>query len=759
MMLEVACKGCGSRYRAPEHTAGKALRCKKCGQAVTVPAVAAAAVVDTGLEIDPSMLELALQKESPKARAAKPAAPKLDAEEAKFAALLSAVDHGVETQPVALPPAPKRSRAERKAAKQRMKEVRAAQKSGTATASALPGEGFTGPMIPDRSDERYGHDELSKLLAILSLILFICMVIYAIAQVIKQAKADGEQVTLDPLGLLLAFAILAAFVVGWLGIMVPLSTIGVLLTGKMMRFRVMSSVYLNTLGWMSIPTVCGGIGMIIGGDKGFSLGVLIGMLLIPPAVGYLNGLRIAETIVACVMTWVGWILITIAAGIVLAILGIGWGLMNAEPSQPNPSAYHLPPSHAMQVHPPDPHTGVSIITPPNVTVRRSPVQKADPLSPFEQLLKDASAGYGSARSAALTTLAHREPNDAERPAVSRALNRALSGSLLTRDQATALQAAIHWDIDTLDTHLIKALSTYDKSVWMTAAKALAAEQNPAALPTLLDKLRNEPEVAALIRSYGTAAEPAVREALAGASYDSARVPLVELLAEVGTAESVAAIKPFAESSSAELAQAARAAWRTLAPKTYDPVALALSDLASGSTSRKTLGLATLADAKPNDAQRRQVCAAVLGYAEGYRSDGDNETLAQVLLAWKDPTAVRQLKDWLGEDASTYQRRAAIDVLSRGQEPGTLPLIQRWVLKETDLTVAALIRYGEEAEAPMVGLLDHRNEAIAAAACRVLAEVGTKRCLSRLRSVAEGGRQMAAAEADAAIGAIQSRETD
>lgn len=774
-MPMIECGACSAKYRVADDMAGKSFTCKKCGALVEVPA----AEVADGVE--PSMLDLALQKEAPKPKA--PEGPKLTGDEAAFANLVSSVESGEAVRaaaPVAASPAAKLTRKQRKAVKAAARE-RAAQHADL------------GPSARDGEQERHSMSDWVGMMFLMALIgwVVISIVMMAVAydahtDAIERADAKygaGNYVARDfPLGRMLlvqtAIPILFCLTV------VPAIALGTWINNKIFNIRMYGSVYGTALLECSIPVVAAAVGMGIGalvgsGDGGIEasamagmvIGLVIGGLITIPAYWFICGYRFLEGLCGQAITRATGGVGGFALGLSLAMI---FGLMAAadlaaekERERKAENARIAQERQEREARDAERKARIAALNNPTPTpqgnnpppTQGNTAQPAGPvLTPFEKMIEDLNSDSPTRRYAALEQAKATKVMESDLPKVEAALLRILGGPKSTREHIAALEAALHWGLIDAEPKLLAALRSDDRLLWTFAGQKLAELKNDEALDILLEKLKHSSSAADILRAYGDVAITRGLTALKLAENDLERYRLLLLVEPALTKAQFEAIKPYATSSETQLAQKVREIWQRLDPDTYQPVDMALEDIAAVSPQRQQLGFATLDQVEPNDQHRRRVNAALLNYAKGRAFGIDAEgPLPELFGKWHDRQTVEELKTWLDEETDPHgQRRTAMLLLSTWQEPGTLRLVQAWLLQDSHNAVPALQRYGQEAEGPMLRLLNKDNEDIAVSAIKVLEVVGGERSLPRLRTAKQSSRPDIAAAAESAYIEVEAR---
>ena len=162
---------------------------------------------------------------------------------------------------------------------------------------------------------------------------------------------------------------------------------------------------------------------------------------------------------------------------------------------------------------------------------------------------------------------------------------------------------------------------------------------------------------------------------------------------------------------------------------------------------KNDALKKLAELAPADAQQREVVAGMLEQLVATDAPFIADEAANTLAVWWRPQTVDVMLPLLDEQVfAPFKRQRAMKVLSKtGDKRVALP-IMRWLLKDTDAVVAAMIALGPAAEDEAITRL-HEKEAVArTAAARILGVIGTQKCLIELRRASNDPRDAGAAAA-------------
>jgi S1-C subfamily serine protease len=135
-----------------------------------------------------------------------------------------------------------------------------------------------------------------------------------------------------------------------------------------------------------------------------------------------------------------------------------------------------------------------------------------------------------------------------------------------------------------------------------------------------------------------------------------------------------------------------------------------------------------------------------------------QSACQAMSIWAGPENVKGLIAAIEQD-DVMTRRAAMPVLTRFKEPAAAPAIAKLLLGlgERGEASKALKAIGPAAEKAVIPYLTHKDPWVAAEACHILKDVGTKESITPLEAVLENKPHfIVAPAAKAALEAIQAR---
>jgi len=236
-----------------------------------------------------------------------------------------------------------------------------------------------------------------------------------------------------------------------------------------------------------------------------------------------------------------------------------------------------------------------------------------------------------------------------------------------------------------------------------------------------------------LKQFGSAAEPHLWPHLQHES-TTVRRNAISLLSELGTDKSIEPLTAALNDSSLPLARQAGLALRRLSPEAFGVVDEAMLMLRSSSTSDGVEAAALLARAQPDE--RRPSITPKLEALLIRTRDADRQRVAEAVARWRDAGTVGRLMQHIDEptDLASHRQGAIIALGLIGDERTLVP-ISRWLAKEPALAGAAMIRFGQAAEAPALEGLRARSESALLGAIAVLREVGGKRSLAKLYQLA------------------------
>jgi hypothetical protein len=211
---------------------------------------------------------------------------------------------------------------------------------------------------------------------------------------------------------------------------------------------------------------------------------------------------------------------------------------------------------------------------------------------------------------------------------------------------------------------------------------------------------------------------------------------------------------------AELAAAKERAAEAARPKPIDDAELdqVLSDIAKGDDKKVQDAVKRLALAIPIESRRREVAAALETVLER-RARMTASNAVKALGEWGSEENVPALVKAVG-DGSVFLRRDAISAVTKFPTPEAAGAVAGRLreLSDRENAVQALQQMGPVAEEPVLPILEDSDVFTRAAACRVLAEVGTSKSLEPLKKLlVSESNGMVGDQAKKAVAAIEGRQ--
>ena len=159
---------------------------------------------------------------------------------------------------------------------------------------------------------------------------------------------------------------------------------------------------------------------------------------------------------------------------------------------------------------------------------------------------------------------------------------------------------------------------------------------------------------------------------------------------------------------------------------------------------------------PVDEQRRAEVAKLL---VSLLSDSDTlvrSSAVSALQKWWTPESLPTLLA-LADDQDFAVRWKAIEALAATKTPEAAKAIAGRLGQDRLTAAKALASMGPVAEPPALALLASKNDDVRSEACDVLRAVGTKKSLTRLKSLARDKNRLVGMAAQQAVEAIQGRK--
>ncbi len=676
---------------------------------------------------------------------------------------------------------------------------------------------------PQRPRECFGKDDLSVTLFLATAGLITVFYGYLVVQahsLYREAKVKPGGSNLPDFPWL---DIIWQFLAGWAGLLflaVPLSMVGLIVIAKLRKVKCFGSAYLNTLGWVCIPLIFATLAYFLNRNvDSLWAGLTVGLLIAPVAYWFLYGLKWPDALIGVGTTAAAWLIVALLAPAMglglnqlvekhqenaIAILEIDQGedarwLIAQEPEQattdsddsetsdttdlaiqsntadsdiqPDSTESSTPSALSNNTLPdqatPDPSllsgqtTGEQSAETDSDTSANPPVPAGPGL--IEKALADLSEFDPETRQAALGRLAEVESTETSRSAVHAALAELLVSRPVAETHAAALRVAAHWQHPALPTYVQLGMESYQPEVWLAAGEIAAEQDMVQLLPALIEKGGDAPEAVELIKAFGPSAEPVILAALNRPRSTTPRIALVDVLLEMESGAALPLIVKMSFDEDWSVAEPARVRWKKIDADAYPAIDLAVGDLTYSDPERNAAGLKTLNETPIVRSETEDVGEGLTEYVSRnfILDEQELETTIKAYVRWNDRSSIATLRNWISDEhASDAKRKVALEVLSRLQVPGTLPMVQRWLILDQDAAVRAILRYDpKRAESSMLRLLGHSNKDIVIGATRVLEQVGTARVLPSLKSISRNGSIEEVAASLAAIAAIEQREAE
>jgi HEAT repeat protein len=290
--------------------------------------------------------------------------------------------------------------------------------------------------------------------------------------------------------------------------------------------------------------------------------------------------------------------------------------------------------------------------------------------------------------------------------------------------------------------LVEYVADADAEVRAAAIRRLGEMRYEPALPALIDRLRDDPEVAAkAVAQFGGAAEAMALARLADPAAEPAARGLALLaLKEVATARSLEAVQAAARDPQYAVAAAARAVWRKLAPGALTPVDEAMMDLNGGEREFVAKAVELLKRTPVDPARRAAVSKRLFELMTEPGSAEPVPTLArEALEAWADSPTKSRIATAIGPDSPDGVRGHALKLALAFRDVRAIrPLVQCLGQgRDVERVFEGLAAFGPAAEDQLIRLLSVGRGNVMVDACALLRDIGTRRCFAILAPLANG----------------------
>jgi HEAT repeat protein len=211
-----------------------------------------------------------------------------------------------------------------------------------------------------------------------------------------------------------------------------------------------------------------------------------------------------------------------------------------------------------------------------------------------------------------------------------------------------------------------------------------------------------------------------------------RAAAIAVLGKIGSQErALPLIREAARDKDSGVADAARAAWKSLAPSEFDDARAIIVDLGSPVVHHGPQSIARLKRLEPDD-RRDEMAAALNAYfATAPRQPGLLEQLGR----WGNDQTRAILVERLTDPKTTAgeAREFAKVIVALGGEPA-LPALVRAMAKDLAGGDDILAPVGPPVEDELIKLLRDRDEAVVRGAVRLLGDLGTEKSLVTVRAL-------------------------
>ncbi len=192
------------------------------------------------------------------------------------------------------------------------------------------------------------------------------------------------------------------------------------------------------------------------------------------------------------------------------------------------------------------------------------------------------------------------------------------------------------------------------------------------------------------------------------------------------------------------------------PTSADPMEQALEDLRSDDKAKRRAAAEKLASISPSG-PRDETTKALLD-ALTKKDHFTQMAAAKALAVWGDAAIVPQLVSSMKAESDTFVRHEIITTLGKLGGREAIEALVGGIDKQSDRRdiASALKGLGADAETAVIARLKDSDKDMRKAACDVLAEIGTKRCLSALKIAAKDSENSVRFRAEAAIKKVEGR---
>ena len=297
----------------------------------------------------------------------------------------------------------------------------------------------------------------------------------------------------------------------------------------------------------------------------------------------------------------------------------------------------------------------------------------------------------------------------------------------TKTRTELLGKLVQIDRGNVGSLLAECVNDGDAQVRATAMELLGEIRYEPAVSAIVERLRDDPEPAtkALIK-YGPAAQEATAAKL-GEGESKARLAVLAILKEIGTAQSLPAIKTSAKDPDLQVALAAREVWRKISPGTLTPIDEAVMDL-DGEKDLLVRALKALVTL-PVDDHQSVVAPKLFDITMGNGEAPIPALACDALAVWADDATKGRVIEALKPDNDDAKRALAIRLEATFKDPRAVRPLCDCLAQGKDVpeVVEALKEFGTLSETYLMRLFVTGDPEMRARLLNLFREIGTRRC--------------------------------
>jgi HEAT repeat protein len=275
--------------------------------------------------------------------------------------------------------------------------------------------------------------------------------------------------------------------------------------------------------------------------------------------------------------------------------------------------------------------------------------------------------------------------------------------------------------------LAECVNDGDAQVRTTAMDLLATMRYAPAVGAIVERLRDDPEIAAkALIKYGAGAQEATAAKL-GEAEPKMRLAVLGVLKEIGTQQTLEQVKAAARDPDLQVALAAREVWRKVSPGTLTPIDEAVMDLDGEKDLliRALKALATL----PVDEHQSVVSPKLFDIAMGNGEAPIPSLACDALAVWADEGTKGRVVEALKPDGDETKRAMAIRLEGTFKDPRAVRPLCDCLAQGQNVpeAVEALKAYGTLSETYLMRLFATGDAAARTRLMELFREIGTRRC--------------------------------